>query len=113
MTNPAVAAAVNNLAGKFSGQLLKTGDAGYEEARKVHNGLIDKHPLLIAQCLSTADVVAALKLAQEQKLEVAIRGGGHNVAGRATIDGGLIIDLATMKAVKVDPEHVPLQPRVA
>jgi FAD/FMN-containing dehydrogenase len=104
MTIPAVAAAVTDLARRFSGQLLQAGDAGYEEARKVHNGLIDKHPLLIAQCKSTADVVAAIKLAREQKLEVAIRGGGHNVAGRATIDGGLMIDLATMKVIRVDPE---------
>src|SRR5882724_8536238 len=101
---PSGAVAVNELAGKFSGRLLQPGDAGYEEARKVHNGLIDKRPLLIAQCRRTADVVGALKLAREQRLEVAVRGGGHNVAGRATIDDGLMIDLATMKAIEVDPE---------
>ena len=101
---PSVAAAVNELAGRFSGRLLQPGDAGYEEARKVHNGLIDKRPLLIAQCRRTADVVGAINLAREQKLEVAVRGGGHNVAGRATIDDGLMIDLATMKAIEVDPE---------
>lgn len=104
MTIPSVAAAVNELAGRFSGQLLQPGDAGYEEARKVHNGLIDKRPLLIAQCRRTADVVGAINLAREQKIEVAVRGGGHNVAGRATIDDGLMIDLATMKAIEVDPE---------
>lgn len=101
---PSLAAAFNELAGSFSGRLLQPGDAGYEEARKVHNGLIDKRPLLIAQCRRTADVVGAVNLAREQKLEVAVRGGGHNVAGRATIDDGLMIDLATMKAIEVDPK---------
>lgn len=103
-SNPSLAAAINQLAGRFSGQLLQPGDEGYEDARKVHNGLIDKHPLLIARCLNAADVVGAVNLAREQKLEVAVRGGGHNVAGRATIEGGLMIDLATMKTIKVDPE---------
>ena len=64
------------------------GDAGYEEARKVHNGLVDKRPALIARCHGVADVVDAVKLARKLSLEVAVRGGGHNVAGRATVEGG-------------------------
>ena len=94
---------VTELAGRFSGQLLQPTDAGYEEARKVHNGLVDKRPALIACCRGVADVVDAVNLAHKLKLEVAVRGGGHNVAGRATVDGGLMIDLAPMKGIHVDP----------
>ena len=102
--SPTLDAAVSELASRFSGQLLRPTDQGYEEARKVHNGLIDKRPLLIARCRGVADVVDAVKLARALGLEVAIRGGGHNVAGRATIDGGLMIDLMPMKGIHVDPQ---------
>jgi len=101
---PAIAEAALELAGKFSGQVLQPTDAGYEDARKVHNGLVNKRPALIVQCRGVADVVDAVNLAQRLKLEVAVRGGGHNVAGRATIDGGLMIDLSPMKGIYVDPE---------
>jgi FAD/FMN-containing dehydrogenase len=94
--------AVTTLAGTFRGQLLRAGDAGYDDARKVHNGLIDKRPALIARCHGLADIVDAVKMAREQQLEVAVRGGGHNVAGRATVDGGLMIDLSPMKGIHVD-----------
>ena len=87
----------------FLGQLLKPGDAGYDDARKVHNGLIDKRPALIARCRGVADVADAVAIAQKLQLEVAVRGGGHNVAGRATVDGGVMIDLAPMKGIHVDP----------
>src|SRR5260221_4041975 len=80
--------AATELADTFSGQLLKPKDAGYDEARRVHNGLIDKRPALIARCRSATDVVSAVNLTQRFGLEAAVRGGGHNVAGRATIDGG-------------------------
>ena len=100
---PSFAAALTELASKFSGQLLQPADAGYEEARKVHNGLVNKRPALIARCRGVADVVDAVDLARELSLEVAVRGGGHNVAGRATVDGGLMIDLAPMKGIHVDP----------
>jgi FAD/FMN-containing dehydrogenase len=103
MTVPAVADAIKELAGKFTGQLLQPTDAGYEEARKVHNGLVNKRPLLIARCRGVADVVDAVNLARNLSLEVAVRGGGHNVAGRATVDGGLMIDLVPMKGIHVDP----------
>ena len=75
---------VTALASSFTGQLLLPGDADYDEARKVHNGLIDKRPALIARCRGLADIVDAVKMARDQKLEVAVRGGGHHVAGRAT-----------------------------
>ena len=101
---PSVADAVIELASKFSGQLLQPADAGYEEARKVHNGLVNKRPVLIARCRGLADIVDAVKVARNQKLEVAVRGGGHNVAGRATIDGGVMIDLSLMKGIHVDPK---------
>jgi FAD/FMN-containing dehydrogenase len=72
------------LAAAFSGRLLKSTDAGYDEARRVHNGLVDKHPALVARCAGTADIADAVKLPRTLNLEVAVRGGGHNVAGRAT-----------------------------
>src|SRR6266699_769476 len=99
-----VAAAVAELGRTFGGELLKPADAGYEEARRVHNGLVDKRPALIARCRSAADVADAVRLTQKLGLEVAVRGGGHNVAGRATIDGGVMIDLAPMKGIHVDPK---------
>ena len=95
---------VTALASTFTGQLLLPGDADYDEARKVHNGLIDKRPALIARCRGLADIVDAVNMARDQKLEVAVRGGGHNVAGRATIDRGMVIDLSLMKGIHVDPK---------
>ena len=83
--------------------LLKPGDAQYEEARRIHNGMIDKHPSVIARCTSTADVVDAVRLGREAGGEVAVRGGGHNVAGKAVTEGGVMIDLAPMRDIAVDP----------
>lgn len=100
-----IADAIVDLATTFSGELLTPRDAGYEEARRVHNGLVNKRPALIARCRGVADVADAIKLARKLGLEVAVRGGGHNVAGRATIDGGLMIDLAPMKGIHVDPKN--------
>lgn len=97
-----IASGAAELAATFGGQLLSAGDVGYEDARKIHNGLIDKRPALIARCRGVADVVDALELTRKAGLEVAVRGGGHNVAGRATIDGGVMIDLSPMKGVHVD-----------
>src|ERR1700694_5344184 len=103
MSVPSVADAAIKLAGTFSGQLLQRGDAGYDEARKVHNGLVDKCPALIARCRGVADVVDSVKLGRDLALEVAVRGGGHNVAGRGTGRKGWMIDLAPMKGIHVDP----------
>ena len=99
-----VAAAVKDLSATFTGQLLQPADPGYDEARRVHNGLIDKRPALVACCRNTADVADAVKLARSLKLDIAVRGGGHNVAGRAAIDNGVMIDLAPMRGIHVDPK---------
>jgi FAD/FMN-containing dehydrogenase len=96
--------AVTGLSTAFTGKLLGPTDPGYETARKVHNGLIDKRPTLIARCRGVADIADAVKLARDQKLDVAVRGGGHNVAGRSTIDGGVMIDLSPMQGIHVDPK---------
>ena len=87
----------------FSGTLLQPDDDGYDEARSIHNGLIDRRPALIARCQGAADVADAIRFAREADLEICVRGGGHNVAGRAVIDGALMIDLSTMKGIRVDP----------
>jgi FAD/FMN-containing dehydrogenase len=91
------------LAAEFSGLLLRPGDDGYEQARKVYNGLIDKRPAVIARCLNTADVVDAVNMGRDQGLEISVRGGGHSVAGKALTDGGLMIDLSPMRGIHVDP----------
>ena len=99
---PSLAEAIAQAAETFTGQLLQPADVQYDECRRVHNGLIDKHPAAIARCHGVADVVDAVKLARLLGLDVAVRGGGHNVAGRATLDKGLMIDLAPMKGIHVD-----------
>jgi FAD/FMN-containing dehydrogenase len=95
--------ALSPLKDRFSGRLLLPGDDGYETARRVHNGMIDRHPSIIACCSRTADIVNALDFAIHHDLEIAVRGGGHNVAGRAVIDDGMMIDLSPMKGICVDP----------
>lgn len=95
--------AVTELAKTFTGRVLRPNDIGYELARKVHNGLIDKQPALIVRCRGVADVAAAVMVARDQRLEIAVRGGGHNVAGRSTVDDGMMIDLSLMTGIHVDP----------
>jgi FAD/FMN-containing dehydrogenase len=85
------------------GDLIRSGDPGYEEARHIWNALVEKHPGAILKCSGTADVVAAVRFAQDNNLQVAVRGGGHNVGGRALCDDGLVIDLSRMRSVHVDP----------
>src|SRR3954447_1346544 len=93
------AAALDALRASLAGALVSPGDAGYEEARRVHNGLIDRRPALIARCQNATDVADALRFAGDHGLEVSVRGGGHNVAGRAVVDGALMIDLSPMKGI--------------
>jgi FAD/FMN-containing dehydrogenase len=99
--DPALA---TDLAGQVSGSVLAPTDAGYDDARAIYNGLINRRPGLIVRCRTTSDVAAALALARREGFEVSVRGGGHNVAGRAVTDGGIMIDLAEMKNISVDPE---------
>jgi FAD/FMN-containing dehydrogenase len=89
----------------FQGQLLSREHGEYHAARAVWNGAIDRHPRLIARCGGNADVAAAVRFAREHHLEIAIRGGGHNVAGTAVCDDGIVIDLSAMRAVRVDPDR--------
>jgi FAD/FMN-containing dehydrogenase len=88
----------------FSGELLAPSDPTYDEARKIWNGAIDRRPALIARCRDAHDVAAALRLARERDLPIAVRGGGHGVGGMAVNDGGLVVDLTPMKAIAVDPQ---------
>jgi FAD/FMN-containing dehydrogenase len=96
-------AAVAALREGFAGELIGPGDAGYDGARRIWNAMIERRPGLIARCRGTADVVRAVRFARAENLLVAVRGGGHNVGGRALCDDGLVIDLSPMKAVHVDP----------
>jgi FAD/FMN-containing dehydrogenase len=98
--------AVVRLGEIFAGTLLCPGDAGYDDTRRVHNGMIDKQPALIARCQGVADVVAAVNFARENTLEISVRGGGHNVAGRAVCEGGVMIDLAGQKGIHVDGHNL-------
>jgi FAD/FMN-containing dehydrogenase len=103
MTATLDGAHIDSLSGRISGAVLRPNEPGYDEARAVHNGLIDRKPALIVRCRTTDDVVASLGFARRADLELSIRGGGHNVAGRAVTDGGLMIDLSPMKRITVDP----------
>ncbi|AZQ67115.1 FAD-binding oxidoreductase [Silicimonas algicola] len=95
--------AIDRLAGDIRGEVIGPSDAAYEDARHIWNALIDKRPGLIVRCSGTADVVAAVNFARENDVLVAVRGGGHNVGGRALCDDGLVIDLSRMRGVHVDP----------
>ncbi|MEW5974786.1 MAG: FAD-binding oxidoreductase [Acidobacteriota bacterium] len=99
MTTVTTAEVING----FRGRLISADQADYDIARAVWNGAIDRRPRLIARCIGTADVVAAMRFARDRHLEIAIRGGGHNVAGTAVCDDGIVIDLSAMRAVRVDP----------
>ncbi len=95
--------AVSEFRSQFHGTVIEPTDAAYAEARKVYNGMIDRKPALIAKCTDVADVMAAVRLAKASGLKVSIRGGGHNAAGLGVCDDGLVIDLAPMNYVRVDP----------
>ena len=94
---------VSALRGKVRGTVALPGEDGYEAARTIWNGMIDRRPALVVRCLGAADVINAVNLAREEKLLVAVRGGGHNIAGNAVCDGGLLIDLSLLRSVRIDP----------
>jgi FAD/FMN-containing dehydrogenase len=96
--------ALDELDRSFGGELLLRSTPGYDTARRIWNGAIDRRPAYIARCTGVADVVAAVRFARERDLLVAVRSGGHGVAGHAVCDGGLVIDLSPMKGIRVDPE---------
>jgi hypothetical protein len=96
-------AVVDALRTRLRGPLLRAGDAGYDAARTIWNALIDHRPALIARCAGVADVIASVQFAREHELLVSIRGGGHNIAGKAVCDGGLMLDLSRLKSIRVDP----------
>lgn len=93
---------IEELQSTFRGRLIQPGDPDYDQERQVWNGYIDKHPALIAQCSGTADVIDAVKFARKNNIEVSVRGGGHNVAGCALCDDGMMIDLSKMRGIHVD-----------
>ena len=96
-------AGVEEFNASLRGQLLLAGDDGYDEARVIWNGMADKRPALIVRCSGVADVIDAVNFARTNNLRLAVRGGGHNVAGNAVCDGGIVIDLSSMNGVRVDP----------
>lgn len=96
-------AAVRDFAASLRGELLWPGGAGYEQARRIWNGMIDRHPALIARCAGPADVASAVGFARAHELVLAVRGGGHSFPGFSACDGGLVIDLSGMRGVRVDP----------
>jgi FAD/FMN-containing dehydrogenase len=100
---------LDDLRTRLRGPVVAAGDADYEEVRNIWNAAIAKRPAVFARCMSTSDVVTALRYACERGMEVAVRSGGHNVAGTALSDGGLVIDLQLMKTVDVDPERRKLR----
>ncbi|NNE23279.1 MAG: FAD-binding oxidoreductase [Rhizobiales bacterium] len=104
----------NQLAATIAGPILLPGDADYDTVRRVHNGMIDKRPAVIVRCTGVADAVDAVQFAVSHDLEIAVRGGGHNVAGRAVCDGGVMIDMSLMKGIRVDParQTATVQPGV-
>ena len=95
--------AIQEFRGQFRGTVHEPGNSGYDEARKVYNAMIDRKPRLIAQCTDVADVMAAVRFARANELRVSVRGGGHNAAGLGVCDDGLVIDLAPINYVRVDP----------
>jgi FAD/FMN-containing dehydrogenase len=94
---------LDELDSSFGGELLLPTSSDYDTSRRIWNGAIDRHPACIARCAGVADVVAAVRFAREHDLEIAVRGGGHNVAGTALCDDGIVVDLSAMRAVWVDP----------
>lgn len=104
MTQTPDSGLLDDLAGRLSGRVLRPGEDEYDTARRVHNGLVDRAPAVIVRCRSAADAAAGVRFARAAGLDVCVRGGGHNVAGRAVADDAVMIDLAEMKGTSVDPD---------
>ena len=98
-------ASIQELRERLGGRVFLAGGEGYDDARKVFNAMIDRQPALIVRCTGVADVIAAVNFAREASMLVSVRGGGHNVAGHAVCDNGVVIDLSAMKSVRVDPRR--------
>jgi FAD/FMN-containing dehydrogenase len=96
-------AVVEELRGSLGGELLCPSDAAYNEARSIWNAMFDKRPALIVRCAGVSDIISAVNFARTHSIPVAVRGGGHNIAGSGTCDGGLMLDMSRMKSVRVDP----------
>jgi FAD binding domain len=96
-------AVVEEFKKSLRGELLRPSDETYDLVRQIHNGMIDRHPALIARCTGVADVINAINFARANNLLVSVRGGGHSVPGFAVCDGGIMIDLSRMNSVRVDP----------
>ena len=103
----------NRSSRSFTASFFEPGDSGYNDARRIWNASVKKHPAVIARCSGVADIIAAVNFARENNLLTAIRGGGHNVGGRALCDDGIVIDLSRMRSVHVDPTNPPSASRVA
>src|SRR5262245_30419891 len=95
--------AIEKFKTSLRGELVQGGDEHYDEARKLWNGMFDRRPAQIARCVGTADVISAVNFARDNRLQVAVRGGGHRFPGHSVCDGGLVIDLSPMRGVRVDP----------
>src|SRR4029453_10475260 len=95
---------------RLRGQLVLPKDADYDDARRIHNAMIDRRPAVMVRCAGVAGVVAAVNFARQSRLVVAVRGAGHNVAGTSLCDGGIVIDLSRMKSVPVDPDNRAARP---
>jgi len=95
---------IDTLAANHRGAIIRPGSPDYDDARKLYNGMIDKRPRIIARCADAGDVIACVNFGRDNNLPIAIRGGGHNGPGLGSVDDGLVIDLSTMKGVRVDPE---------
>lgn len=96
---------IKDLGTRLRGVVLKPGDDGYDSARRVYNGSIDRHPAVIARCAGVDDIRHSLEFARRSAIPATVRAGGHNVAGRALNDGGLVIDLTAMRGIRVDPRN--------
>lgn len=101
---PEAREALLHLRNRVEGTFLEPGDADYDEARAVWNGMIDRYPLVVVRAASVADVVPVLEAARETGLPLAVRGGGHGIAGLGTVDDGIVLDLGALRDVEVDPE---------